>query len=818
MAAKSCGSVLLFLPRKQFFLLLSAVLVMNSTGCNKFFKKNDPAPINTPANIIDVVNVVDLVDAKIDLQLMMPGTDNVTDTEMMEALAKNCSQCHGTASNLDLTHIPPGDKLADIQWRVNLSATDVKRMPMSRSIEVADLAKINTWLKAQLSPSAATQFAGYQLKLSDPVSQFVYEVSSTGRGRFYAIVRQTKPNTRLTINVAVTSTSGGVLSNQTIDVEIDKLGYASKSIVVPAAETVPPVVLSPDITVSQLTQSSVNLKWAGATDGSSTAQIRYKVYRSDSANLDTSRDMELNGARVGDDVTAGPVFSADVRGLETYHSYYFNVLAEDEYGNKSAYSQIRVLTMPETICPEVTTRGGVANWRDSLTDRLVSDQSNSSSVVKEINRCFPREIPQCVTHAKGFALKDDVATEGEGEDMANMPQKRPPEELRDLLNPGDKNYWIPDNIEDVARQKGWTSVRYRTRHAGGFDSETPNLLMVYVPGDKVSPPVKFDRWLNFPLAVEESEADRLAPAPKTPVPTRAEYTSHGESLPKTFTMVSQDIAEEGKRSRVYFQMFFRGTPKSPTFTAGGPVSVRDGCVSCHPNGLRAISPIGYHTRAGEESLIAEDWKAVDLINRRMVEAAGGKAPLWGEGLSGIEMKPFYRAEFRGPVYGPARPFNAFSRTREFIMGGTTGGRAFEGCFKSERTIVIEDIFQRWPGVGQNNTAKLTSVNHPQINPDKVIAAMNCQGCHMDSTRAPLTGFGTGRLDTTLLAFKLLVDQSMPVGLHKDPMDADNHSGVAVDELTGDERIALYNCLKAEFQEEINSDNLSKWLRQDACSQ
>ena len=50
------------------------------------------------------------------------------------------------------------------------------------------------------------------------------------------------------------------------------------------------------------------------------------------------------------------------------------------------------------------------------------------------------------------------------------------------------------------------------------------------------------------------------------------------------------------------------------------------------------------------------------------------------------------------------------------------------------------------------------------------------------------------------------------------MDADNHSGVAVDELTEDERIALYDCLKADFQEEINSDNLSKWLRQDACSQ
>lgn len=60
-----------------------------------------------------------------------------------------------------------------------------------------------------------------------------------------------------------------------------------------------------------------------------------------------------------------------------------------------------------------------------LTDRLVSSQSKSSGVVREISRCVPGEIPQCVTHVKGFALKDDVAAEGSGADMGNMPQKRP---------------------------------------------------------------------------------------------------------------------------------------------------------------------------------------------------------------------------------------------------------------------------------------------------------------------------------------------------------------------------------------------------------
>ena len=221
-------------------------------------------------------------------------------------------------------------------------------------------------------------------------------------------------------------------------------------------------------------------------------------------------------------------------------------------------------------------------------------------------------------------------------------------------------------------------------------------------------------------------------------------------------------------------------------------------MSCHPNGLRAISPLGYHVRRGEERLADEDWKAVELINRKMIEGAGFKAAMWGEGTRGGAKKPLYRAE-RGPIWGPAQPANGVSRTRAFI----------QQCMTRRPTIVVEDIFGRAPGTVPSMSRFKLSAN-PQVNPDKVIAAMNCEGCHVSQQRWAISDdTGSSQVD-----FKILVDQSMPLGLHLNPLDAGNDTGQVIDKLTPDERIALASCLQAEF--ELEKASLQKWLTQESC--
>lgn len=184
----------------------------------------------------------------------------------------------------------------------------------------------------------------------------------------------------------------------------------------------------------------------------------------------------------------------------------------------------------------------------------------------------------------------DVASAGSDVTAAQDGRKRPPTEL---LAPGavGLQYLIPENVEQIAAEKGWPAVRYKSRHAGGFDSETPSLLMILVPGDKVTPAVNYDRWLNIALPADVAPFE-LTPSPQAPVPSVGDYAAElqgGRSMPRTFTMVTVERAQEGVQGQVFFQMFNRGQSGSGIFTPQSNSSV-DSCYTCHPNGLRAISP------------------------------------------------------------------------------------------------------------------------------------------------------------------------------------------------------------------------------------
>src|SRR6185436_4854781 len=104
-------------------------------------------------------------------------------------------------------------------------------------------------------------------------------------------------------------------------------------------------------------------------------------------------------------------------------------------------------------------------------------------------------------------------------------QKQPPLELfQEGANPFE--YRIPEDIEARATQYGWPAVRYKSRHSGGFDADTPSLLMILVPGDKVSPPVAYDRWLNIALPVDKG-SEALNPTPQASLPSADEYAAEG---------------------------------------------------------------------------------------------------------------------------------------------------------------------------------------------------------------------------------------------------------------------------------------------------
>lgn len=747
------------------------------------------------------------IEAHFDLRLLTNESQPVPDTQALDILRTRCQTCHNpqNAPRWDLTILPLRDSWAEIARRINLDERTLGHMPVGSTLASEELATLNLWLAEQQNPSS--QFSGYAVRAFDPATTAELAASAVDQGRTRIALGLRRPGSALTIQVVVT---GADALSQTFALPLTVAAEgALGTVTVPARDKTAPIVADPRLTVSALTATSATLTFKPARDDRPAQDLIYQAFRTNRAPFDSLDEIERHGMRIGSALTEAGSMRFDAVGLEASHTYYFNVVVRDRTGNVSVYEKLQVQTLPQVFCEEIAISGSIRTWRNGLAKALEQGSISDATAAAQVNRCFPKDVPQCAQRLAAYAQRDDIAPSGSDGTLVDLPQKQPPAEI---IDPVSGKYWIPDNIEQIARDKGWTSVRYKSRHAGGFDPGTPNLLMVYVPGDKVNPPVPFDRWLNFPLPIDDDEPAASVPQkprPKFGPPRREEYELPND-FPGTFTMVSQDRATADKPSNVYFQMFRRDSG-SAAFSAGGAVDLA-GCVSCHPNGLRAISPLGYHVRKGEERLPDEDWKAVELINRKMIEGAGFKAALWGAGGTPGLRKPLYRAE-RGPTMGPTVPVNGISRTKAFILGGVINGQQIDGCYKRASSIAVRDIFGRKPGIYKDHS-EFSLSETPVINADKVIAAMNCESCHANGQRWPLNQDNQSAI--AQVRFKVLVDQSMPLGLHLNPFEPGNDTGEAVDQLTADERFALMNCLEAEF--ELEQANLEKWLTQVDCQQ
>ena len=125
----------------------------------------------------------------------------------------------------------------------------------------------------------------------------------------------------------------------------NKTTYAMRSITTPTlGDTSAPVPGNSGQITALTTTNSITVGWAKATDAISLqSAIQYEVRRSSSPNIDTIANVEANGVVV-------KAFTADisafvVTGLTPGTTYYFNVVARDESGNKSAYTMRSAATV-----------------------------------------------------------------------------------------------------------------------------------------------------------------------------------------------------------------------------------------------------------------------------------------------------------------------------------------------------------------------------------------------------------------------------------------------------------------------------------------
>jgi hypothetical protein len=110
-------------------------------------------------------------------------------------------------------------------------------------------------------------------------------------------------------------------------------------------DTTVPDVTDKTITASDITRTGATLGWNKATDDRSAQTVlRYLVYRSSGDNLGTVAEIETNGTALGS--YAADIAAKDVTGLTADTTYYFNVIVQDESGNKTCYTVKSVTTLP----------------------------------------------------------------------------------------------------------------------------------------------------------------------------------------------------------------------------------------------------------------------------------------------------------------------------------------------------------------------------------------------------------------------------------------------------------------------------------------
>ncbi|MCP5502289.1 MAG: hypothetical protein H7A25_20505 [Leptospiraceae bacterium] len=127
---------------------------------------------------------------------------------------------------------------------------------------------------------------------------------------------------------------------------------------------------SGNLSISSLADTSLTVNWTAATDGTPQSSMQYLLYQSSSNNIATIANMEANGTAIG--TYTSNIISKAVTGLTINNTYYFNVIALDANGNKTAYTMISATTVRYTFADSQIPPGwsfaGNASWFITSTD------------------------------------------------------------------------------------------------------------------------------------------------------------------------------------------------------------------------------------------------------------------------------------------------------------------------------------------------------------------------------------------------------------------------------------------------------------------
>lgn len=231
---------------------------------------------------------------------------------------------------------------------------------------------------------------------------------------------------------------------------------------------------------------------------------------------------------------------------------------------KNTIFTLLVLTSSYSVyadsCPEKTPR----EWAEYFINRSSSLESNLRTFEGLWTDCEPyftlnQDVKACAErilkkarhsrfnggsgHSMGWEISDGEYTNSAPAGYLDLPP-----ELEDGL---------PSNYREIARQKGWKVVDYRSRTVGNPPNGSYSRTLIMIPGEKV------DKWIQFTQPERSGVSERLVD-----FIAMEKATGPNDKPTPYFTQFWRDSNGRNPERRTRF----------------------DNCYSCHPGGMRELSP------------------------------------------------------------------------------------------------------------------------------------------------------------------------------------------------------------------------------------
>lgn len=183
-----------------------------------------------------------------------------------------------------------------------------------------------------------------------------------------------------------------------------------------------------------------------------------------------------------------------------------------------------------------------------------------------VNKCSERILKRAELrglernrdHSMGWEVSDSDYTNSVPDGYLDMPR-----EFKDGL---------PDNYAELAKQKGWKMLEYRSRTVPNPPNSSFSRVLFLVEGEKV------DKWIQFTLPENDTNTEQLI----------------------DFIAMEKPTSADDKATPYYTQYWRDRQGRNPKMRTQGSF---DNCYSCHPNGMRELSPEpGSYSAEGAESL------------------------------------------------------------------------------------------------------------------------------------------------------------------------------------------------------------------------